>query len=127
MATQSGHVFRARGFPEQVRGLSESRAWQSQVQQNPPDLISAGSQELAGVGGWSPNQDTFSAPGASPIKCEDCLSPERSEVEFRSTGEDPGAGGRVARSARRRPRLEATHISLSTRKQQAFPNYRCRL
>ncbi len=69
----------------------------------------------------SPNQDTFSAPGASPIKCEDCLSPERSEVEFRSTGEDPGAGGRVARSARRRPRLEATHIGLSTLKQQASP------
>jgi len=69
----------------------------------------------------SPNQDTSSAPGDSPIKCEDCLSPERSEVEFRSTGEDPGAGGRVARPARRRPQFEATHISLSTRKLQASP------
>jgi hypothetical protein len=26
---------------------------------------------------------------------EDCLSPERSEVEFRSDGKKPGAGGRV--------------------------------
>jgi hypothetical protein len=26
---------------------------------------------------------------------EDCLSPERSEVEFRSDGKKPGAGGRA--------------------------------
>ncbi len=34
LVTQSGHVFRARGFPDQVRGLSESRAQRGRVPQH---------------------------------------------------------------------------------------------
>ena len=52
-------------------------------------------REATGVSVIAPSQDTLLAPGFYPNKCEDCLSFERSEVEFHSTGENPGASGRA--------------------------------